>query len=82
MEVGTTTMRLGVTRNGPCAPSACQFGKYDVFTRIGVPVRSTSKSIVSVPVRTFDTVACGTGWAGAVSPSLTRAQLDGPSAAR
>src|SRR5581483_1309955 len=75
-------MRLGVTRYGPCAPSTFQFGKYEDFTRIGVPVRSTSKSIVSNPVRTFVTVACGSGRTGGVSPSRTRVHDDGPSAAR
>src|SRR3954452_24051548 len=75
-------MRFGVTRYGPSAPSARQLGKYDVFTRIGVPGRSTSKSIVSVPVCTFETEAFGTGCAGGVSPYFTRAQPAGPSAAR
>src|ERR1700685_1900739 len=34
-------MRFGATRHGPSAPNACQFGKYETFTRTGVPVRST-----------------------------------------
>src|SRR5436190_6897691 len=77
-----TTIRLGFTRYGPSAPSTFQLGKYDVFTRIGVPVRSTSKSMVSVPVDALVTTACGSGAAGGVSPGATRAHDDGPSAAR
>src|SRR5579884_92387 len=58
--VGTTTMRLGVTRHGPPAPVACQFGKYDTLTRTGVPVRPTSK-LTDCPARwTCDTVVGGT----------------------
>ena len=45
--VGTTTMKLGVARHGPSAPSASQFGKYDVFTITGTPVRDTSNEIES-----------------------------------
>ena len=71
-------MRFGATRKGPCAPSTFQFGKYDVFTRIGVPTWSTSKSIVLVPLEMLLTVAGSTGRTGGVSPSLTRAHDDGP----
>ena len=39
--VGTTTMKLGVARHGPSAPLAVQFGKYDVLTITGTPVRDT-----------------------------------------
>src|SRR3954447_9564604 len=77
-----TTMKFGVTRYGPSAPSTFQLGKYDVFTRTGVPTWSTSKSIVSVPVARLLTVAFATGRAGGVSPSVTRAHEDGPLSAR
>ena len=39
VHVGTTTMKFGVSRHGPSAPVASQFGKYDVFTTTGTPVR-------------------------------------------
>ena len=34
---GTTTIRFGVTRYGPSAPEASQFGKYDTLTSTGEP---------------------------------------------
>src|SRR4051812_43278278 len=77
-----TTMRLGVTWYGPSAPSTFQFGKYDIFTRIGDPIRSTSKSMLSVVVVMLRTLGVSTGRAGGVSPSATRAHDDGPSVAR
>ena len=39
--VGTTTIRFGVTRHGPAAPSASQLGKNEVRTMTGTPMRST-----------------------------------------
>src|SRR6478672_7318866 len=57
--VGTTTMKLGVARHGPFAPSACQFGYQDVFTITGTPVRDTSNSTDDSVVRMFDTSTGG-----------------------
>lgn len=48
-------MKLGVTRHGPDAPDAFQFGKYDDFTRTGTPTRDTSNEMRSSDVRMFDT---------------------------
>src|SRR5579871_1123207 len=75
-------MRLGATRHGPSAPLACQFGKYDVFTRTGVPVRSTSKLMRSSLILMLVTAATGTATCGGVALApWTRGQLDGPDAA-
>ena len=57
--VGTTTMKLGVARHGPSAPSAVQFGYHDVFTITGTPVRDTSNWIDDSVVRMFDTSTGG-----------------------
>src|SRR5215213_9137977 len=59
--VGTTTMKLGVARHGPLAPSASQFGYHDVFTITGTPVRDTSNSTDDSVVRMFDTSTGGSG---------------------
>ena len=56
MPVGTTTMKFGITRYGPVAPEATQFGKYDVLTTTGTPTRSTVKVMsvfVSLMLLTF-----------------------------
>src|SRR3954452_17713047 len=74
-------MRFGATRCGPSAPSTSQFGKYDAFTSMGAPGWSTSKSIESVPMWTFDSCAACAAVTGVVWPSATRGQDDGPSAA-
>src|SRR5579862_2081053 len=72
-------MRFGATRQGPLAPDACQFGNQDVFTRTGVPVRSTSKLMRSSLILILVTVATGVGMRGGVALApLTRGQLDGP----
>src|SRR5687768_830271 len=42
VSVGTTTIRLGLARQGPLAPFTCQFGKYDVLTSTGTPGSETS----------------------------------------
>src|SRR4051794_2584656 len=57
--VGTTTMKLGVARYGPSAPSASQFGYHDVFTITGTPVRETSKAIDDSVVSMFVTSTGG-----------------------
>ena len=96
--MGTTTIRLGVTRHGPLAPEACQFGKYDAFTRTGEPGRSTSKEMRSSPVRMLLTLVARTGmrsacWIWTPAPTLPgpvvgffltvmRCHGEGPSAAR
>ena len=36
-------MKFGMTRYGPFAPEAVQFGKYETLTRTGTPTRSTVK---------------------------------------
>src|SRR3954471_15448875 len=59
--VGTTTMKVGVARHGPSAPSASQFGYHDVFAITGTPVRDTSNSIDDSVVRMFDTSTGGSG---------------------
>jgi len=82
LPVGTTTIRLGATLQGPSAPVACQSGKKEVLTSTGVPVRSTWKEMVSSVWVTAVTVAAGSGTAvGALSPTGTRSQVDGPPAA-
>ena len=81
-EVGTTTIRLGATRQGPSAPDTCQLGKYETFTSTGVPTRSTWKLIeLSVWVTWETVVACSGTAVGLVSPTCTRVQSAGPSAA-
>jgi hypothetical protein len=81
--VGTTTIRLGVTRHGPSAPEASQLGKYDAFTNTGVPVRLTSNEMRSPSSSIPVTWAGGTGRAGTVpSVERTRRQASGPPAAR
>ena len=59
MLVGTTTMKLGVARHGPSAPWAVQFGKYDVLTITGTPVRDTRNDTEWSVVRTLVTVTGG-----------------------
>lgn len=78
-------MRLGEIRHGPFAPEACQFGKYDIFTRMGVPGVSTSKAIRSSPNSKPDTVATdATGRVGTSAAAVrsTRFHPGGPPAAR
>src|SRR5207253_10801432 len=58
-------MKFGVTRHGPRAPDAFQFGKYEVFTRTGDPVRSTSNEMRSSLVRIRLTRAGATRTRGA-----------------
>src|SRR6185312_2635383 len=57
--VGTTTMKLGVARHGPSAPSAFQFGYQEVLTITGTPVRETSNWIDDSVVWMFDTSTWG-----------------------
>src|SRR5215207_10124884 len=57
--VGATTMKLGVARHGPSAPSASQFGYHDVLTITGTPARDTSNSIDDSVVRMFETSTGG-----------------------
>src|ERR1700722_9604760 len=72
-------MRLGVTRQGPFAPLACQLGKYDTFTRTGVPTRDTWKlrdESVCVTLVTWVVPTCLT--VGRMSSTEARGQSDGP----
>src|SRR6185437_1320260 len=72
-------MRLGVTRQGPSAPLACQFGKYDTLTKTGVPTLDTWKLTVVLVVETSVTRVvdtCRTG--GRVSPTVVRGHEAGP----
>ena len=62
--VGTTTMKFGVARYGPVAPSTSQFGKYDAFTITGTPVRDTSNSMLSSVEWMFETVTGGSAFFG------------------
>src|SRR3954451_14419046 len=77
-----TTIWLGVTRQGPWAPAAFQFGKYDIFTSTGWPTRSTSKEMRSSVILTLLTVTgatgCSSGWAASI---CTRGHSLGPLAA-
>src|SRR2546421_11085181 len=78
-----TTIWLGVTRYGPLAPSARQFGKYDAFTSTGLPTVSTSNemllSVVLMPLmRGWSAIGVRGGWGSAPS---TRFRDDGPLAA-
>src|SRR6476646_8503741 len=57
--VGTTTMKLGVARHGPSAPSAFQLGYHDVLTITGTPVRDTSNSTDDSVVRMLATSTFG-----------------------
>ena len=59
MPVGTTTIRLGLARQGPLAPVACQLGKYDVLTSTGTPGSETSKLTVSSLLEMSLTVTAG-----------------------
>src|SRR5438874_1648794 len=82
LDVGTTTIRLGVTRHGPLAPEACQFGKYDAFTSTGDPTWSTWKEMRSSPVRIDVTLTLATGVRGGFgSAPPTRCHCFGPDAA-
>src|SRR5258708_7527751 len=79
-----TTIRLGASRQGPRAPWAFQFGKYDVLTTTGTPTRDTWNEMESTPSLTGPTVTAGSGrgvrrWAAATLGA--RSQLAGPSAA-
>jgi len=65
------------------APEACQFGKYETFTRTGVPSRETWKLMVLSVWRVSDTCVVGTDrLGGAVSPIGTRGHDAGPLWAR
>ena len=55
-------MKSGVARYGPLPPSTSQFGKYEVFTITGTPVRDTSNEIESSVLRTFETFTSGSGF--------------------
>lgn len=82
VEVGTTTMRLGVTRHGPRAPETSQLGKYDALTNTGEPGRSTRNAMRSSPTRTDETRAGSTGvTGGSAGAPRTRRHSSGPSAA-
>src|SRR5690348_1591583 len=75
-------MRFGATRYGPCAPCAFQFGKYEVFTRIGLPTSETWNEIVSTFSCTSVTRAGVIGVSVVCASRLmsTRFQLFGPDA--
>ena len=62
--VGTTTMKFGVARYGPSAPDTVQFGKYDVFTITGTPVRDTWNDTESSVVRIRLTSTAGAASSG------------------
>src|SRR5581483_8559810 len=78
-----TTIWLGVTRYGPLAPDACQFGKYEALTSTGFPTAETSKEMLLSVVRMWLTEGGSsigvTGGFG--SAPCTRAHDDGPLAA-
>src|SRR5690242_13719234 len=77
-------MRFGVSRHGPFAPLARQFGKYDALTTTGTPVRETWKLMSSLPLRIFVTFTSGSGVpVGARSASAPGARFHdaGPDAA-
>ena len=86
-------MKFGVTRHGPSAPDACQFGKNDVLTSTGTPTRSTSNEMPSSDVSTLETRTRGrrrVGGSSTVTPvpigrtspsgsdAVTRGHDDGP----
>src|ERR1019366_1675396 len=66
LDVGTTTIRLGLTRYGPVAPVAFQRGKYEIFTKTGTPTRLTWKESVWVPTLTALTL---------VTPAMLRTRI-------
>src|SRR4051812_9026806 len=74
-------MKFGATRYGPFAPSTSQFGKYDVFTRIGVPILSTLNDTVLVPSTMSLTLAFGTACSLVGAPVVMRCHSFGPSLA-
>src|SRR4051812_5966063 len=71
-------MKFGATRYGPFAPSTSQFGKYDVFTRIGVPILSTLNDTVLVPSTMSETLAFATGISLVGAPVVMCCQSFGP----
>src|SRR5438094_687140 len=77
-------MKFGVARHGPRAPLTFQFGKNDVFTSTGTPVRETWNRTLSSPLRMWDTVTAGSARRStndAVS-LVARIQVAGPPAVR
>src|SRR3954447_754043 len=75
-----TTIWLGVTRYGPLAPDACQFGKYDAFTSTGFPTSDTSNEMPLSLVWMFETVG-GLSiavWGGVATAPSTPVHDDGP----
>src|SRR5205807_2368443 len=55
---------LGVARQGPLAPVACQLGKYDVLTITGTPGWETSKLTESSLLLMLVTVIAGSDFLG------------------
>ena len=54
-EVGRRAIRT-------LGPVASQFGKYELLTMTGTPVRDTSNEIESSALRTFETFTSGSGF--------------------
>src|SRR5438034_11078080 len=75
-------MRLGVARQGPLAPEACQLGKNDVLTTTGTPGSETSKLTVSSVLLRLLTVTAGSGFLARLRAWSGRAwaQVAGPPA--
>ena len=64
---------------GPCAPLACQLGKYETFTSTGVPTCETWKPMVESVVVMAETFVVGTCLtAGLMSVTEVRGHDDGP----
>ena len=80
MPVGTTTIRLGLARQGPLAPLTSQLGKYDVLTSTGTPGSETSKLTESSPLSMLLTVTAGRAFLGVkrASASPARTHSSGP----
>src|ERR1700722_15501216 len=79
LEVGTTTMRFGLTRYGPVAPVACQRGKYEILTNTGTPTRLTWNEIDCSPTLTSLTVTLGSEvFMSIVEMLVAGGQFDGP----
>ncbi len=81
-SVGTTTIRLGVIRHGPSAPSTFQLGKYETLTTTGTPVRSTVNDTLSTPASMPDTTTGGNDRRSGSPSAGTRCHASGPPTVR
>src|SRR5579863_1229847 len=78
-DVGMTTIRFGLTRYGPVAPTACHRGKYEIFTSIGTPILLTWNEIDCSPTLVSVTVTFGSVVVMSIVFTLVaRGQLEGP----